>query len=238
MTAPDFSLLVGPDFIGVRAPLVKALGGDAVRALVLTRILYRATSQWRESHEVDGQWWWRASYEAIAEECGLGRDQVKRAVLGLEEMGWIVTGKFQIEGRYDRTSSYRLAVAPDDRANTPDEDRANTPDVPLLQKIKTIKTLDGPKTEKDIDGAFGIWWNAVPKKTGKVVARKAYSKALTKATARTLFDGIQAYRRTVIAEGRAQRFILHPATWLNGEHWEDELGPSESIGVQAIRELS
>jgi hypothetical protein len=126
------------------------------------------------------------------------------------------------------------ADSPDERAGSPDEDRADSPDVP---SVKTFKTLDGPRTAAEIDSAFDIWWQNVPKKTGKLDARKAYGKALTKATERALFDGMFSYRVLVTRDGRDQRFILNPATWLNGGHWEDDHGPVAGTGRDAIRSL-
>ena len=241
MTAPDLSLLTARDFIGVRAGLVAALGNDANAALVLTRIAYRTEGGWHESHEADGRWWWRATYETLADETGLTRDQVKRALRVLLNAGWIEGRAFMHEGAYDRTQSYSItapddrADSPDERAGSPDEDRADSPDVP---STKTFKTLEGPKTAEQIDAAFGIFYDVFPRHVGRAQARKAFATALQKTTAQTLVDGARLYGDYVRREQREAKYILHPATWLNGEHWADELVAAvPGTGREAMRRL-
>jgi hypothetical protein len=80
------------DFISVRAALVKRLGG-ANEALVWTRIDFRATSA-KHAHETpDGSLWWAASYEMIADEVGLTRQQVRGALKTLIEGGFLRSEK-------------------------------------------------------------------------------------------------------------------------------------------------
>jgi hypothetical protein len=148
MTAFDASLLTATDFIGVRASLVAALGGDAMKAVVLTRIYYRADARWREAHEVEpGEWWWRASYQTIAEETGLSAKQVERSVKSLVDSGWLLAEAFHLEGRYDQTRSYRLPISgdklPDSGDDIPNPGNVESPDsgnVPLLQTEKKNTT--------------------------------------------------------------------------------------------------
>lgn len=242
MNAPDLSLLTARDFIGVRAGLVAALGNDANAALVLTRIAYRTEGGWSESHQdSEGGWWWRASYETIANETGLTRDQVKRAVRALIDGKWVDGRMFRIEGPYDRTMSYALPDTPigQDRpieeATSPDVDRADSPDVP---SIKTFKTLEGPKTAEQIDTAFGRFYEAYPRHVGRAQARKAFATALQKTSAQALVDGARFYGDYVRREQREAKFILHPSTWLNGEHWADELVTAvPGTGRDAVRRL-
>lgn len=249
------SLLTAKDFIGVRAGLIRELGGDANRAVVLTRIYFRASQDYREAVEVDGLYWWRATREQIADETGLSTDQVKRIVTWLVTEGYVTSIAHHLEGKWDQTRSLRVA---DDQAESPDG-RAESPDIgadshrsigaessdvigadphfPPIKTQKTYKTMDGQKTAEEIDGAFGIWWDTVPRKVGRADARKAYGKALVKATARTLFDGMRSYKALVVGDARDPKFIMHPATWLNGEHWEDDHGPVAGTGRDSIRSL-
>ena len=67
---------------------------------------------------------------------------------------------------------------------------------------------------------FDAWWAAVPRKVAKGQARRAYATALKKADADTLLAGIARYAESV--RHTEKRFIKHPATWLNGECWDDE----------------
>lgn len=79
------------------------------------------------------------------------------------------------------------------------------------------------------DAAFGRFWSAYPRKVSKADARKAFTRAWRKLPP---FDEeailIGSLERAKASWTEAQ-FIPHPATWLNGERWQDE--PSEVIHI-------
>ncbi|WP_200474849.1 hypothetical protein [Azospirillum argentinense] len=79
-----------------------------------------------------------------------------------------------------------------------------------------------PPQAPDIEAAFVEWWAAVPRKVAKGAALRAYRSALKHATPADLLAGIRRFAAEV--EGREERFIAHPATWLNGQRWLDEPG--------------
>lgn len=91
---------------------------------------------------------------------------------------------------------------------------------------RPIKANDKPQRPEarsqnnSIDQDFDEWWLKVPRKVGKGNARAAYKSARKKTDAETLLAGIERYARSVA--GKEERFIAHPATWLNGERWLDE----------------
>jgi hypothetical protein len=65
---------------------------------------------------------------------------------------------------------------------------------------------------------------AYPRKQGRLDARAAYAKALKKRPAGQLVADAFAYREYV--KGRDREHILLPTTWLNGEHWNDDISKS------------
>ena len=136
----DASLFGDGDFIQVRAALIAEVG--AVEAIVLTRIYFRASEDYRNAYERDDHWWWRAPATVIAEETGLSEKQVKRSLTVLRDGDYIVTEQHQIEGRYDRALSVRVNVAGGtvDRPHRAHEDRPYRADVP----IKTIEDIPTP----------------------------------------------------------------------------------------------
>ena len=67
---------------------------------------------------------------------------------------------------------------------------------------------------------FNDWYKNYPKKVGKGQALTAFKAALKKTDLDTLKAGLEAYRQSV--EGREKTFIANPATWLNGERWDDD----------------
>lgn len=69
---------------------------------------------------------------------------------------------------------------------------------------------------------FDEFWNTYDHKVGRKKALSAYKTALKKATPDLLIAAAAQYVAWVKAEGKHPQFTKHPATWLNGEHWNDE----------------
>lgn len=70
---------------------------------------------------------------------------------------------------------------------------------------------------------FTAFWNAFPRRVGRLAAEKAYVKARTLhgATQAELLDGIRRY-----VEGKpAYADYCHPVTWLNQGRWMDDYDP-------------
>lgn len=80
-----------------------------------------------------------------------------------------------------------------------------------------------PQPGSDDDPDWVKFWTGWPKKVGKPAARKAWAKSVKKAAPFVIIAGAERYRELVRFERREQRFIKDPATWLNGEHWTDEV---------------
>ena len=68
------------------------------------------------------------------------------------------------------------------------------------------------------DPLFDEFWATYPRKTDKGNARKAWDKALKKASARTVILAAAAYAAT----NPDPKYTAHPTTWLNGERWDDQ----------------
>lgn len=80
--------------------------------------------------------------------------------------------------------------------------------------------VQNPETTEESESAFEVWWQLVPRKVAKGIARKAFKVALRKTSAETLCGSMRAYTASVA--GKEPKYVKHPATWLNGECWEDE----------------
>jgi hypothetical protein len=70
---------------------------------------------------------------------------------------------------------------------------------------------------------FDEFWKIYPKKDDKRPARKAFDKALTRATFEAIVEGATRYRDD---PNREDRFTKNPATWLNADAWENGPLPS------------
>ena len=88
------------------------------------------------------------------------------------------------------------------------------------------------------DVAFERFWEAYPKKVGKVAARKAWEKIYggpMRSSAPAVDAVVEALERQTRSEQWTKeggRYIPNPATWLNQGRWEDELEPARGNGYQ------
>ena len=63
---------------------------------------------------------------------------------------------------------------------------------------------------------------AYPRKEGKGHALKSIEKALRLVDHGTLLAKVRLYAKKCETMGQDRKFIPHPATWFNGQRWEDE----------------
>jgi hypothetical protein len=153
----DPSLLTATDFIGVRASLVKTLGNDGNRAIVLTRIYWRTTGVNRDAIERGGFWWWRVKYQTLAEETGLTLDQVKRVMKWLVENEYVETVEHRLDGITDRTLSIRVITdsaeshsrsveSHSDSAESHSQGSAESHSLPSIKKLRSKELLSEVET--------------------------------------------------------------------------------------------
>lgn len=84
-----------------------------------------------------------------------------------------------------------------------------------LAPSPVAKTTSPPEPD-----GFAAFWDAYPRKTAKGQARKAYRSALKKgASPSLLLERAEAYARQ---PDRTDQFTAYPASWLNGERYNDE----------------
>lgn len=135
--------LLGPgDFVSVRAALVREVG--LAEAVVLSRVAFRTTPDYRLAYEHEGEYWWRAPIEIIATETGLTGKQVRRALDTLRADGHVIAEQHQTAGRYDRAFSYRVSYGDTDLPSGANEE---VPDGADVLPVKTLKKTPLPPTD-------------------------------------------------------------------------------------------
>lgn len=84
-----------------------------------------------------------------------------------------------------------------------------------------------PKSKpSSADADFDEFWKLYPKKVGKQTAVKAYRRARKSVEADVLLGAVKRYATE--RAGQDPTYTKHPATWLNGGHWEDDPEPDLS----------
>lgn len=94
-----------------------------------------------------------------------------------------------------------------------------------------VKT-PSPLRDEALSG-FAEFWRLYPRKVGKQAALKAYRKALKTATVSAIVEGVGRYAADPNLP--EPTFIPHPATWLNGGHWDDEALPARNVRALPTR---
>jgi hypothetical protein len=71
------------------------------------------------------------------------------------------------------------------------------------------------------DGGFTEFWANYPRKVSKPDAERAWTKATKATNPATILVGLT--RHLPKWANTEAKFIPHPATWLNGQRWADDL---------------
>lgn len=78
-------------------------------------------------------------------------------------------------------------------------------------------------------GDFDLFWEAYPRKEGKQKAEAAFAKVTE--PIQVLLDAIETQKKSAQWSKDNGQFIPHPATWLNGKRWLDEVVLAKSSGT-------
>lgn len=85
---------------------------------------------------------------------------------------------------------------------------------------------EGPSS----DELFAKFYKLYPNKKGKANAVKAWKKLkLTDDLINQIFDGLARYCVSADWLKDGGQFVPHPASWLNGKRWEDEVKPAGNV---------
>lgn len=114
----------------------------------------------------------------------------------------------------------------------------------MLNAVKSRKapsTQEEEEEEEEVE-AFKTFWSSYPRKVAKAKAVKAWAKlSPSKELRQTIMAALEVHKKSPDWLKDGVRFIPHPASWINGRRWEDEvsnngfLGPVEIQGIKLHR---
>jgi len=96
---------------------------------------------------------------------------------------------------------------------------------------KNEKNIKNEKNDKEYIRSFDTFWEVYPRKVAKANARKAWDKLkpddelLDK-----ILIALEKQKKSKAWTRDGGQYIPHPATWLNGHRWEDEIEEGNNIG--------
>tara|TARA_R100000544_G_scaffold36279_1_gene24321 strand:- start:38 stop:703 length:666 start_codon:yes stop_codon:yes gene_type:complete len=162
---------------------------------------------------VDGEGKCYPSLETIAKNSGLSVKTVWRSINYLDENNFIN----KVSGSKGISNKYIVHCPLEKEMNEKDMDSQSNKvvlSIDNFSKDNNSTYLDSQST------SFDFFWSIYPRKIAKANARKAFQTALTKTEAYRINEGL--IRMVEANKNTEMKFIPHPATWLNGERWEDE----------------
>lgn len=163
----------------------------------------------------DGKAW--PSQERLAKDTSQSERSVRAHLSALEKAGYISRKKRKkADGSYNSDMIFiQRQISP--AANLADGKKRSSPAANIAAKpsIDITNVISEPSIVR-----FDKFWDICERKVGKVHAIKAFKAALKKVDFETIMDGMRRYAESV--KGSDPKYIAHPATWLNGERWNDE----------------
>lgn len=118
-------------------------------------------------------------------------------------------------------------------------DRSTNVDYPLQRNANHIDTdtytdKNTKSSSPTADDLFPKFWKLYPNKKGKAAAEKAWKKLkVTDDVFSLIAQGLAKQCASQAWTKDGGQFIPHPATWLNGKRWEDEI-PSAPTNVHLL----
>ncbi len=150
----------------------------------------------------------------LARELELSEQEIRTAINHLlsSEITIKTTSKYSVITvlNYDNYQSSQPTKKPTKQPTSNQQATKNQPTDNHIQELKELKEL------KEIESLY----DAYPKKVDKGHALKAIKKAIEKVGAQVLLDAVKRYASQW--DGKDKQFCPNPASWFNGERWEDE----------------
>jgi hypothetical protein len=219
--------------------MVKAMKtkvGNPLRKLVLIKLADNANDQ--------GECW--PSYQHIADQCEIGRSTVKLHIRELEKAGFL-RREYRRKGELNQSNLFHLSLdggaasalgggatdnppgAADNPPGAADNPGGGAGAAPRTSH--SSEPVNEPKPLCKADGLEGFdqFWKLYPKKRSLKEAKKAWAKLKPDSDLRTiLITALGKQCLQVDWTKNGGQYVPLASTWLNGEKWNDEVGPAAS----------
>lgn len=114
-------------------------------------------------------------------------------------------------------------------------ERMTTTEVKRQRTLTNVDERKEKKEEKERELAerFERFWAIYPRHTNKEAARKAFAKLNPDdELMATILDAVKKQKESAQWTKDGGQFIPHPATWLNGARWKDEMPTGKKVAAQ------
>jgi hypothetical protein len=167
---------------------------------------------------------WEISQQSLADANKTGKDAIRTLIGELLQYGYLnrSTDRTRLEKGY--LGGYVYTTQDPTTAGQPTLDNPtldNPPHKNNILKEEKLKEYINPQAK--LEEEFDKFWNYYPRKTEKVDALKAFTKAVGKYGLDEIMDGVARLSRDPNLPPKT--FIPYPASWLNSGGWTNEPYP-------------
>ncbi|WP_341522189.1 helix-turn-helix domain-containing protein [Pseudomonas sp. G.S.17] len=210
--------------------MVKAMKtkvGNPLRKLVLIKLADNANDQ--------GECW--PSYQHIADQCEIGRSTVKVHIRELEKAGFL-RREYRRKGELNQSNLFHLSLdggaasalgggAGDNPPGAGDNPGGGAGAAPRTSHSSEPVIEPKPLCKPDELEGFDQFWKLYPKKRSLKEAKKAWAKLKPSSNLRqTLITALGKQCLQADWTKNGGQYVPLASTWLNGEKWNDEVGPT------------
>jgi DNA-binding PadR family transcriptional regulator len=232
-------------------------GLNAQQALLFA-FVYECPS-WTNPVKTDEGIFFALSKSKIVEELPLLTDKADtayRLLKALEKAGLIElssTSRITLFRLTEKAKQWNQKIDGSEKYPTPSENTENKGDFrseksPIKVGKKSDLTSEKSPTNKetnnkginnkvslvDTEALFASFWKLYPRKVSKEDARKAWAKLkITQDLYDTIVEALAVQVATDDWKKEKGKFVPHPATWINGKRWEDEVPEQEPTTFNA-----
>ena len=164
------------------------------------------------------------SLPSLSKQTRLSIQQVRTALDHLKSTGEITdysTSKYRVITvvKYDQ---YQIDNRQNNSQSTGNQQASNSQSTGEQQQYK--KNNKNNNDKKNNNELFDRFWSVYPRKVGKENARKAFAKVNPDETLlNTMIEAVAKQSKCDQWIRDGGQYIPHPATWINGHRWEDEV---------------
>lgn len=212
-----------------------------VNAAILLQNLYWwiQKNKANKCHYYDGTYWTYNTREAYTKLFPyLSERQVKTAMDKLIADGVVITGDYNVD-RYKRPIWYAITekgyTLLQNRSYVHAEmsergsENVNSTNRDISTDNKTDISISRKRTDNGNPAGFDDFWDAYPRHKDKKSAIKAWSKLKPSDELKQVIIADVRRRVNSDREWADKNFIPYPATYLNGERWEDESSEIDTV---------
>jgi hypothetical protein len=171
------------------------------------------------------------SIDTIAKLSGMHRSSAVRIVRSLKDLGWITVKKrFSKSAVYAICHKSQIATSSELPLVADCSSSSRNLSLPVVANCDSNQSIE-PSIEPSNDDAlppipddiyFDLFWKLYDNKKGRALTLKLWTK-IRPETKGMILDRVPAYVKST----PDPKYRKHPATYLRGQHWEDEL-PAEA----------